>query len=160
MLDFNLAAKIGYQLNDGTFITIYDSSDYNEQLSANEIMIQHDLERTELLRLLISTQKLSSYIENLIADLKAIAIDKINSGEVIGNKQVGLYEFKIVEKVNINYKESETYIEADKQFKEIKELVTFASKKGQSILNEKTGEYIQPCSLSNNNYIMIKEVKK
>jgi len=160
MLDFNLICQIGFMLSDKSLVTIYDSTDYNNHLSGEEIMAQYDLDRHELFRLLISAQRLESYLDTLITQLKAIAIKKINSGEVIGNKEVGLYELKVVSKTNVNFKDSEVYNDLDKKLKDIKELITFASKKGQAILNPETGEYIQPCPISNSNYVQIKEVKK
>lgn len=160
MLDFNLICQIGFMLSDKSLVTIYDSTDYNNHLSGEEIMEQYDLDRHELFRLLISAQRLESYLDTLITQLKAIAIEKINNGEVIGNKEVGLYELKVVSKTNVSYKDSEAYNDLEKKLKELKELITFASKKGQAILNEATGEYIQPCPISNTNYIQIKEVKK
>ncbi len=160
MLDFNLICQIGFMLSDKSLVTIYDSTDYNNHLSGKEIMEQYDLNRHELFRLLISAQRLESYLDTLITQLKAIAIEKINNGEVIGNQEVGLYELKVVSKTNVGFKDSEAYNDLSEKLKDLKEIITFASKKGHAILNESTGEYIQPCPISNTNYIQIREVKK
>lgn len=147
-------------LSDKSLVTIYDSTDYNNHLSGEEIMEQYDLDRHELFRLLISVQRLESYLDTLITQLKDIAIEKISKDEVIGNKEVGLYELKVVSRTNVDFKDSEAYNDLSEKLKDLKEIITFASKKGHAILNESTGEYIQPCPISNRNYVQIKEVKK
>lgn len=147
-------------LSDKSLVTIYDSTDYNNHLSGEEIMAQYDLDRHELFRLLISVERLELYLGTLVTQLKAIAIEKISKDEVIGNKEVGLYELKVVSRTNVDFKDSEAYNDLSEKLKDLKEIITFASKKGHAILNESTGEYIQPCPISNRNYVQIKEVKK